>query len=170
MEGIRLYNQRKHDYLEWDKHSTDKVVIHNGKEFALFPVSGYCIRCKGVCDQRKDQIDHCNKCSVKKFPGEIGHHPGIYEVLQTQLSGQCQYVIHIRWILDGDHQCHIQRQKNDQHNSYDKKNRYRPVVTFFYLRYTLFHPNFSSLFSSIRSWNIEISTTTMKSTTALADW
>ena len=33
MERICLYNQWKHDYLERNKHGTDKVVIHNGKEF-----------------------------------------------------------------------------------------------------------------------------------------
>ena len=87
MEGIRLYNQWKHDYLEWDKHSTDKVIVHNRKEFTLFPVSGYCICCKRICDQCKEQVDHCNKCSVKKFLWKICHHPGIYEVLQTQLFG-----------------------------------------------------------------------------------
>lgn len=124
---------------------------------------------KRVCDQCKNQIHHCDKCCIKKLSWKICHYPGICKVLKSDFSWQCQNVVHICWILDGNHQCHIKRQQDDKYDSNDQKDRNRPVVTLFYFHCILFHPNFSSLFSSTRSWNTEISTTTTKSITALAD-
>ena len=169
MKSICLHNQRKHDYLERYKHGTDKVIIHEGKEFALFTVSCDGISGKRVCDQCKNQIHHCDKCCIKKLSWKICHYPGICKVLKSDFPWQCQNVVHICWILDGNHQCHIKRQQDDKYDSNDQKDRNRPVVTLFYFHCILFHPNFSSLFSSTRSWNTEISTTTTKSITALAD-
>ena len=63
----------------------------------------------------------------------------------------------------------LESPQDDKYDSNDQKDRNRPVVTLFYFHCILFHPNFSSLFSSTRSWNTEISTTTTKSITALAD-
>lgn len=89
--------------------------------FFLFLVIAYAVK-EFVINVKNRLITVIN--AVLKISAENRHHPSICEVLQTQLSGQCQYVIHVRRILNCDHQCHIQRQKNDQHNSYDKKNRY----------------------------------------------
>ena len=76
-KGHCVISDMFHDYLERYKHGTDKVIIHKGKEFALFTVSCDGISGKRVCDQCKNQIHHCDKCCIKKLSWKICHYPGI---------------------------------------------------------------------------------------------